>query len=142
MIARQSHHTVIADLIRNPEVRGGAYQQAKTTGTGPSYWLQGSIHRVGCDASEQAKTTARIPSPLMGEESKVRVTPSQPHHRVIPSKARNLNPYTPHTRHPKQTTQSILIHVKSPCNAAMPPRNPPHLHNKNTNIHKHSHNSY
>ena len=30
---------VIADLIRNPEVRTGR----------PSYWLQGSIHRVGAD---------------------------------------------------------------------------------------------
>ena len=33
------HRHVIADLIRNPEVRGG--------GPGPSYWLQGSIHRAG-----------------------------------------------------------------------------------------------
>ena len=37
---------------------------------GPSYWIQGSIHRAG---RQQYNTTDRIPSPLMGEESKVGV---------------------------------------------------------------------
>ena len=36
----------------------------------------------------------------MGEESKVRVTARKPRHCVIPSKARNLNPYTIHTSFP------------------------------------------
>ena len=51
--------TVIADLVRNPEVR-----------------------RPG---RQQANTTYRIPSPLMGEESKVRVIARQSHHTVIPA---------------------------------------------------------
>ena len=56
--------SVIADLIRNPEVKGGAYINT----TQPT----------------------ESPSPLMGEESKVRVIARQSHHRVIPSKTRNL----------------------------------------------------
>ena len=39
------------------------------THAGPSYWLQGSIDRVECDAGEQAKTTQPIsPSPLTAED--------------------------------------------------------------------------
>ena len=61
-----------------------ASEQDKPTNTLPipSYWLQGSIHRVGCDAGEQAKPTDQIPSPLMGEESKVRVKTM---HRIVTS---------------------------------------------------------
>ena len=56
---QHQHRHVIADLIRNPEVRCAT--------------------RVN-----KSKTTYRIPSPLMGEESKVRVMTRQPN-RIIPS---------------------------------------------------------
>ena len=36
---------VIADLTRNPEVKGGE-TTSQTNHTGPSYWLQGSIHKT------------------------------------------------------------------------------------------------
>ena len=61
------HRHVIADLIRNPEGRTGR--------TGPSYWLQGSIHSAG--HTNKPTQPPESPSPLMGEESKVRVTARQ-----------------------------------------------------------------
>ena len=57
------HRHVIADLIRNPEVKGG--------GPGPSYWLQGSIHKrctassrhCGLDPQSRGATGRRQPTP-------------------------------------------------------------------------------
>ena len=78
---------------------------------GPSYWLQGSIHRAGCQqpnptsphrhsrlggnpqggrATRASKTTqTESPSPLMGEESKVRVKTTHHHRHVIADLIRN-----------------------------------------------------
>ena len=49
-----------------------------------SYWLQGSIHRAG-----QQDNINQIPSPLMGEESKVRVKTMHQHRHVIADLVRN-----------------------------------------------------
>ena len=74
----------------------------------------GGIHRVGCGRHRhcgldpQSRGVADVrattrqnnhipPSPLMGEESKVRVTARKPQHCVIPSKARNLGSRNRHT---------------------------------------------
>ena len=46
--ALQAHTLAQRDRrLVNPEVKGGAYNKPTPTNTGPSYWLQGSIHRAG-----------------------------------------------------------------------------------------------
>ena len=58
---------VIADLIRNPEVRWTDRQQSKTTNRIPSP-LMGEESKVRV---KQAKTTNRIPSPLIKNFAKL-----------------------------------------------------------------------
>ena len=130
------HRHVIADLIRNPEVRGRAdsktipspchseqseeskisdQQLPRPVMLTSRQYPQGCETRMGaplrhCGLDPQSRgamagqTTSQSnhqsPSPLMGEESKVRVkTTRQPHHRVIPSKSRNLKTPTTSARH-------------------------------------------
>ena len=62
---------VIADLIRNPEGHGPVILALRQYPQGGAY--------------NKPTPTDRIPSPLMGEESKVRVKASQHQHTVIPA---------------------------------------------------------
>ena len=68
----------------------------------------------GATGTTPRQNNRHTPSPLMGEESKVRVKTRQPHQRVIPSKARNLNSPTRRTGFKAVSTARVDNNTNQP----------------------------